>query len=119
MKAVHRKITIIFIIILLLGFLLRIWGITSSDLQNDAALNALRSFAWLDYLPNPGQTSPMIWFGEIPWWGNLSFHDMPPLVMLIQNVFFKIFGANTLGASLPFIFSGVGVLSLLYFLLKK
>ena len=54
--------------IILLASLLRLWGISSLDVQHDHAINSFRALGWLDYLVGEGQTSPIIWFGTIPWW---------------------------------------------------
>ena len=65
--------------ILGLAALLRFWNLWRFGLHHDAALNSMRAFGWFDFLVGKGQTGPLIWLGHIPWWGNLSFHDHPPL----------------------------------------
>lgn len=120
MKIDQKKLTsIILALIIVLAIFFRFWGIIDSDLQHDGAINAIRAYGWLDYLVGQGQTSPIIWFGQIPWWGNLSFHDHPPLVFLIQHIFFVIFGDSTLVALLPFLLAGLATTFLIYILLKK
>ncbi|OGG87180.1 hypothetical protein A3B87_03090 [Candidatus Kuenenbacteria bacterium RIFCSPHIGHO2_02_FULL_39_13] len=98
--------------ILLFAFILWVWNISAVDLVSDDALYSFRALGWHDYLATDGQTTPFQWFGHIPWWANLSFHDAPPLVFGVQKVFFSIFGDNPVGARLPFVFS---FLSSLYF----
>lgn len=119
MKWWQNKYNWILTTILLLAFLLRFWNIPGSDIQNDAALNILRSFGWFDVLSGGNQSSPIVWFGQIPWWGHLSFHDMPPLVQAIQFIFMNLFGQSTLAALLPFILSGLLTTYLLYYLMNK
>jgi 4-amino-4-deoxy-L-arabinose transferase-like glycosyltransferase len=119
MKWWQNKYNITLIAILVIAFLLRWWNIPGSDIQNDAALNTLRSFGWFDFLTGEDQTSPIVWFGSIPWWGHLSFHDMPPLVQSIQFVFLNLFGSGSLSVLLPFILSGLVVTYLLYYLMSK
>ncbi len=109
----------IFIAIALIATFLRFLNLTKFDLQNDPAAYAFRSFGWLDYLAGVGQTSPIVWFKTIPWWGNLSFHDAPPLTFIIQNISFSIFGDNIIAALLPYILANLGIIYLLYLLLKK
>jgi len=108
-----------FIAILLLAAILRFWNVTSLDIQHDHAINSFRALGWFDYLVGDGQTSPINWFGKIPWWGYLSFHDHPPLVFAAQSIAFAIFGEGSLGAFMPFILASLGTIYLLYRLLKK
>ncbi|MFA6500420.1 MAG: glycosyltransferase family 39 protein [Patescibacteria group bacterium] len=105
--------------IVVLAGAIRLWGLPNIDLQGDAALYAFRAFGWFDFLTVDGQTSPIVWFGNIPWWGNLSFHDAPPLVMALQYLSFRIWGASIWGALMPHVLAGLGVTILLYFLIKK
>ena len=65
------------------------------------------------------QTTPIQWFGEIPWWANLSFHDAPPLVFVLQKISFTFFGDNIFAARLPFILSGLLTLLLIYLILRQ
>ena len=109
----------IFIVIAFIATFLRFLNLTKFDLQNDPAAYAFRSFGWLDYLASVGQTSPIVWFKTIPWWGNLSFHDAPPLTFIIQNISFSIFGDNIIAALLPYILANLSIIYLLYLLLKK
>lgn len=112
------KKLIILITVFVLAVFLRFWNLTSNDLYSDDALYSFRALGWFDYLGG-GQTTPVQWFDQIPWWGHLSFHDAPPLVFAIQNLFFKIFGPNAWGARLPFALAGAGTVFLLYCLVKK
>jgi hypothetical protein len=72
---------------------------------------------WLDFIGG-GQTTPVQWFGEIPWWANLSFHDAPPLVSFFQYIFFSVLGDSAFVSRLPFALAGVGTVILIYFILK-
>jgi len=119
MKWWQNKYNLILVAIFVIAIILRWWNIPGSDIQNDTALNTLRAFGWFDFLGGDNQTSPIIWFGQIPWWGYLSFHDMPPLVQGIQFVFLNLFGQGSLSALLPFILSGLLTTYLLYYLMNK
>lgn len=112
-----NKKLIILIIIFLVAIFFRFYNFTDNDITSDDALYSFRALGWFDYLGG-GQTTPVQWFDEIPWWGKLSFHDGPPAVFAIQNVFFKSFGPNVLGARLPFALAGLGVFVLIYFIVK-
>ena len=89
----------------------------TAALQGDAASGSFRLAGWFDYLASAVPTSPIIWYGTIPWWANLSFHDHPPVVFLIQRIFF-LFGDTTFLALLPFVLAGVVTTYLVYLILK-
>ena len=114
----RKKYWIILGIIFLLGALLRLVAINTTEITNDLSLNAFRAYGWLDFLVGAGQTSPIVWFGFRPWWSLLSFHDLPPLVMLIQYISLHIFGTGSFGALFPFILSSLLVIFLLFYFLK-
>ncbi len=119
MKIFENKPQLLFFLILILLFFLRFWGLTANGVQHDAAINAVRAAGWLDFLAGSGQTSPISWFGEIPWWGSLSFHDHPPLVFWVENLSLKIFGENTFGVLVPFALAAMATGLILYYLVKK
>lgn len=104
-------------LILLASFILRFFNLTAFDIKNDSALYSVRALGWFDYLGG-GQTAPVQWFGNIPSWALLSFHDCPPLVFLIQKIFFTIFGDNTFAVRLPFALAGVVSVLVIYFAVK-
>ncbi|MFA5029345.1 MAG: glycosyltransferase family 39 protein [Patescibacteria group bacterium] len=105
-------------VIVVTAVFFRFWHLTGNDLYSDDALYSFRALGWFDYLGG-GQTTPVQWFGSVPGWARLSFHDAPPLVLAIQNIFFKFLGPNVLAARLPFALAGLGAVLLLYFLVKK
>jgi hypothetical protein len=105
--------------IFLIGYILRFYNLWSIELGGDPALNAMRAVRWFDFLATEGQTSPIMWFGYIPWWGNLSFHDHPSLVFFIQHVFFRLFGDSAFVAILPFCIAGIATMVVLCVLLQK
>ncbi|NCN07231.1 glycosyltransferase family 39 protein [Candidatus Falkowbacteria bacterium] len=113
---ITKKQWLVVMVISVLFF--RFFNLTVNDLSTDDALYSFRALGWFDFLGG-GQTTPVQWFGHIPAWANLSFHDAPPLVFAIQKVFFTLFGPTTLAARLPFALAGVGVLVLFYLLFKK
>jgi len=110
----------ILIAILLLGVLLRFWGLGSSEFFHDEGFYAFRSAGFLDYIQNEDQTTPIQWFKNtaLPKWTSLSFHDHPPLFFLVQNFFFKIFGISLLAARLPSAIAGVLAIYLVYAISK-
>lgn len=114
-----NKYWILIVAIILIASLLRLWQVDSIEIRHDHAINSFRAVGWLDYLTGEGQTSPIIWFGEIPWWGSLSFHDHPPLTFGIQYIFFSLFGDTDTVAILPFLISGIVTTFLLFFLFYR
>ena len=89
--------------LLLLGVAaLRLWNLQHSDLTGDPAYSSFMSLGWLDFVGQNNQTSPIVWFGYIPWWGVLSFSGKPLLGFLVQYIFFKLFGESSFVALLPF-----------------
>lgn len=108
-------------IILVLAFLVRLWGVGDKDMLGDEATYAFRSIGYIDYLGTSFQTQPIDWFkdGQLPYWSKLSFHDHPPLVFIIQNIFFRIFGDNLLVARLPSIIFGTLSIFLIYLIVKQ
>ncbi|MBI2454493.1 MAG: glycosyltransferase family 39 protein [Parcubacteria group bacterium] len=119
-------------LILASAFILRIWGLGLDELIFDEGLYSFRSIGYLDYLESPYQTTPVQWFtnGErqrtilsesegLPWWLNLSFHDHPPLLFLIQHLFFSIFGDSLFAARLPSALFGLASVYLIYLIGRK
>ena len=115
----YKKIT--YILGVLLGLLiLYLWfgGIFYGDIYSDNALNSFRALGWFDRLLG-GQSTPIDWFGRVPGWAILSFHDAPPLVFFIQHIFFFFLGPSLLAARLPFIFAGLSSAFLIFYFIKK
>ncbi len=110
----------IILIILFVAGILRFVSVAVPDVVTDEALYGFRSIGYLDYLASDNQTTPVDWFGvdERPFWTKLSFHDHPPLVFLIQYLFFSVFGVSTLILRLPFVLAGIGSVFLVYLLGK-
>jgi 4-amino-4-deoxy-L-arabinose transferase-like glycosyltransferase len=106
--------------ILILAFLLRIWNVGNQEIFGDESAYAFRSIGYLDYLGSSFQTQPIDWYKnqELPKWTKLSFHDHPPLVFIIQNLFFKVFGDSILAARLPAVLFGTLSTFLIYLLVK-
>lgn len=103
----------------ILIIILRFVPISFGDIYGDGAHYSFRSYGWFDWLGNGGQSTPFDWLGYVPTWALFSFHDAPPMVFLVQNIFFKFFGDSVFAARLPFVLAGVGSLLLVYFFLKK
>lgn len=99
----------VFIFVIFLYFL----GAQAHDLLSDDALYSFRSLGWFDYVGGVLQTTPIQWFGSVPWWGNFSFHDAPPLVFAFQFLFFSVFGMSILAAKAPFALAGAAVILVL------
>mgnify|MGYP001602104749 CR=1 FL=1 len=116
----HRLwgVPVLLIAIIFVALFFRFAWLTSGDMLSDDALYSFRALGWFDYLGGGNQTTPIQWFGEIPWWGDLSFHDAPPLVFAVQNIFFRILGDTVFAAKLPFAFAGSVLVLLLYLSLR-
>ncbi|MBI5139934.1 MAG: glycosyltransferase family 39 protein [Candidatus Vogelbacteria bacterium] len=110
---------ILLVILVLAGFL-RLYGLNRGDAISDEVLLAFRAIKMLDFDEGDFQTTPLEWFdksdGGIPWWTGLSFHDHPPIVFLIQHVFMRIFGENSVAFRLPSVLFGLGSVFLIYLL---
>ena len=114
-----KTATVLLLVVLGLAVFLRFWGLNGVDVQHDAALYSVRALGWFDFLAGQEQPSPIIWFGQIPSWAYLSFHDHPPLVFLIQFLFLNIFGQSSFATLLSFALAGIATTWLLYFTLAK
>lgn len=115
---VSSRNDLFFLLIALVGFVFYFWGFTVPDMLSDSALYSFRAFGWLDYIGG-GQTTPLQWFGHIPGWANLSFHDAPPLVFAVQHLFFSVLGSSVFAARLPFVLAGFSLIFVLYFTIKQ
>lgn len=100
-------------IILIVAAFFRLWQASAFDIGSDGALYAFRALGWFDYLGG-GQTTPLQWFGHIPGWAQLSFHDAPVLGFLIEKVFFTFLGDSAFVFRLSFALAGVGSVYLIY-----
>src|SRR3989344_2879950 len=107
--------------IIFLAFVFRIWGIGNRDLFGDEGVDAFRGVGYVDYLGTSFQTQPIDWYksAALPWWTNLSFHDFPPLAMIIQHAFFAVFGDSILAARLPAIILGTLSVLLIYLIIRR
>lgn len=115
---VSSRNDLFFLFIVFVGLVFYFWGFTVPDIASDNALYSFRALGWLDYIGG-GQTTPLQWFGHIPGWANLSFHDAPPLVFAIQNLFFSVLGPSVFAARLPFVLAGFSLIFILYFTIKQ
>lgn len=114
-----RNQKIILAAILLIGAFLIFWRLDQHDMLGDDATYAFRSIGYFDYMASNGQTTPVQWFGDRPWWSFLSFHDHPPLYFLIHFLFFKILGASVLIARLPSALAAAGSLVLAFLIARR
>jgi hypothetical protein len=77
-------------------------------MAQDDVLYSMRAIGFVDYVASENtQTTPVIWFASAPWWQHLSFHDHPPLVFIVQWLFFQVFGVSVWVARLPFVLVGL------------
>lgn len=111
----------LFILILVIAAVLRFVNVTQDDVVTDEALYGFRSIGYVDYLASDVQTTPVDWFGidALPGWTKLSFHDHPPVVFLIQYVFFLIFGVSVFVLRLPFVLAGIAAVWLVYLIGRR
>ncbi len=107
--------------ILVLAFLLRFWNVGNQDIFGDEAADSFRAVGYIDYLGTNFQTQPIDWYKNqaLPWWTHLSFHDFPPMAMIIQHGFFRVLGDSILVARLPAIILGTLAIFLIYLIAKK
>ena len=104
-------------IIVAAAFFIRIFNLGGQDMASDDVLYSFRSIGLVDYVASLNfQSTPMSWFSERQWWQSLSFHDHPPLVFIIQWIFFKIGGINVWAARMPFALAGALSVLFLFFL---
>jgi len=106
------------VLILLVAGFFRLWQASAFDIGSDGALYAFRALGWFDYLGG-GQTTPIQWFGHIPGWAYLSFHDAPVLGFLIEKIFFFFFGDSAFVLRLPFALAGIGTTYLVYLTVRR
>ncbi|HOY55900.1 MAG TPA: glycosyltransferase family 39 protein [bacterium] len=118
LKDLSKKEKFFLVGILLLAAFLIFFRLTRASLQRDDAHYSFRALGYTDYMSSDeGQTTPLQWFaGEMPLWTKFSFHDHPPLVFLLQHIFFKIFGANDVAAKLPFAVAGLCLVYVVFLL---
>ncbi|MFA6322047.1 MAG: glycosyltransferase family 39 protein [Candidatus Buchananbacteria bacterium] len=115
-----KKPSIIFLLaIIFLALFFRFYALGQNDLLGDDGHYAFRALGWLDYLASNTQTAPIQWFGHIPWWANLSFHDHPPVMFLLQHVSFKFLGPTALAARLPVALFSLMAVIVFFYLMKK
>ena len=106
--------------IILAGLFLRLWNITGPDMMGDDAHYSFRALGWFDYVASENlQSTPVTWFPVARWWQHLSFHDHPPLVFLIQFLFFSVLGDSLFVARLPFVLAGVFSILAIFILGKE
>lgn len=110
---------IILVAIIALAAFLIFFRLTRHDMLGDDAHYAFRSIGYFDYMASEEQTAPAQWFGYRPWWSYLSFHDHPPLVFLIQFMFFKLFGISVFAARLPAALAAVGSIIISFFIGRR
>ena len=112
------KENIFFIAIVLIASFLIFFRLGMADSLTDGSHYSLRALGYTDYIVPRLQSTPLEWFEKIPSWSRLSFHDAPPLVFIVENVFFKIFGENMYAMRLPFALAGLGTLFITYCITK-
>jgi len=106
-------------ILVVVGLILRFWNLAITEVAFDNATNTFRAVGWFDFLTGKGQTTPIIWYGSIPWWGNLSFHDHPPLVFAIQWLMSQLWGQGALAMHAAYALAMTAAGVVLYYIGKK
>ena len=109
----------IFFGILILAAILRFWALGAADMIDDEIYYTFRAIGYLDYVGAAEQTTPVDWFYPLPGWTHLSFHDHPPLIFLVQHLFFQLFGVSIFVSRLPLALAGLVSLWLVYLITKK
>ncbi len=119
MTATHKKYLLV--AILVAATLLRVINLSSGDLTgSDEVFYSFRAIGPLDFDNAPHQTTPIEWQDpNIRWWTNLSMHDHPLLVFLIQHVSMGVFGENNFGFRFPSAMFGVLSVFLVYLIARR
>jgi len=105
--------------VLILGTIMRFWGLATPDVINDEALIGFRSIGLIDYLASPSQPTTWERLDPIPAWAHLTNHDHPQVVFWLQHWSMKLFGVGTFGLRLPSALFGLLSVFLLYLIGKK
>ncbi len=108
----------IFFAILVVALISLLLTFGKSDLYSDNSLYAFRAIGWTDYL-GVGQSGPINLLGKTTWWSGLSFHDHPPLVILLERISFGIFGDSNKSVQIPFLIAEVILIISLFVGVKK
>ncbi len=115
-----KKEKVILVGIVLLAAFLIFFRLTRADLQGDDSHFSFRSIGYIDYMSSQLQTTALQWLGgDQPLWTKFSFHDHPPLVFLVQHLFFKIFGISDFVAKLPFALAGLALILVVYLINRE
>lgn len=112
MKNKYLKLILLLAVILIFPFLSRV------DITGDGAVYSTRAIGRLDFMFANQQPTPLQWFPQMPGWAHLSYHDMPPLVLLIQHFFLRI-DESIFFAKLPFALMGLGTIIFTYLWVKR
>ncbi len=115
-----KKTALVLTLIIILAATLRLFALSTADPLGDEVLYSFRAIGPMDFDTAALQTTPLEWFDpDIPVWTNLSFHDHPPLVFLIQHFFLRLFGENNFAFRLPSVLFGVASVYLIYLLSRR
>ncbi len=113
MRGMSKKDILFYILIA--AAILRLWGLSSGDTVSDEVFMGFRGLGMIDFDEAAVQTTPWEWWGsDRPWWTNLSMHDHPWGVPLVQNLSMRVFGDNNFGMRFPSAVLGIGSVYLLY-----
>lgn len=104
-----------YILALAAGFILI--RISQVDFLGDNAHYTIRALGFVDHMFSDQQTTPLNWFETFPWWANLSFHDHPPLLFIVQHLFLRVH-ESIYFAKLPYVLLSLGTIFLLYIILR-
>lgn len=108
--------------IIILAFVLRVWGLGQQEMLGDEAGDAFRAIGYVDYLGTSEQTTPIDWYRnspELPWWTKLSFHDLPPLTIIFQHISSTIFGFSIFAVRLPAVLMGTLATLLVFWITRR
>ncbi|MBF8280922.1 MAG: hypothetical protein HW383_695 [Candidatus Magasanikbacteria bacterium] len=107
------------LIILIILSLLLLFNLGRADMLGDESINAFRAAGLVDFTSSILQTTPYDWFSVVPWWVNLSNHDHPLMYFLLGRASMGVLGLNAWAARLPSVLAGIGILSLIFFYLRR
>lgn len=99
--------------VLFLASFLIFFRINHTDIIGDDGHYSFRAIGLVDFLMADPQSTPVQWYQRLPWWTYLSFHDHPPVLFIVQNIFLQM-SRTAFFAKLPYALFALGSIALTY-----
>ena len=109
----------ILLIIIIAAAIFYFWNLGQHDVATDEATYMVRGIGMLDFNSGILQPTPLEWVERTPWWMYLSFHDHPPLVFLMERIFFGIFGEDVLVGRIPPLLAGLASILFVFLIAER